>query len=438
MAKPGQGAVDLRRIFRLSLPLAAGWILFGGELPLLTAFMARMGDPERQLAAYGSVVLPITMVLEAPVLMLLSASASLCTDLAAYRSLRRFTLLLTGSITIFHFILAFTPLYEFVVRTILDVPEEVVEPGRWGLRVMTPMVLALGWRRFQQGSMVHFEYSRPVPIGASFRLLLMATVLALSLWSGKVSGIVAATSALVIGVVGEAWFMTWAAAKVLPDFLRPKSGQAESLRIRSLLKFYIPLATTPLIIMFIQPAGTAAMSRMPHALESLAAWPAVYGLVFLARGTGFAFNEVVVALLRKPNAVKALTRFACILAAAMMTLLLVLSVTPLSGFWFKTLSGLPPELAETCSFALLFALLMPAYQAFQSLFQGALVHSRKTKPIFEGVVLYLCVSFLVLWWGTQWQRYTGIYFTLCAFTIGGSLQTLWLAWRARPVLKQLA
>ena len=40
----------------------------------------------------------------------------------------------------------------------------------------------------------------------------------------------------------------------------------------------------------IQPIGAAAMSRMPDALPSLACWPAVYGLVFLLRSLGFAFN----------------------------------------------------------------------------------------------------------------------------------------------------
>jgi len=38
------------------------------------------------------------------------------------------------------------------------------------------------------------------------------------------------------------------------------------------------------------------MSRMPLALESLAAWPIVGSVNYITRGFGGAYNEVVVAL----------------------------------------------------------------------------------------------------------------------------------------------
>ena len=40
------------------------------ELPLVSAVMARLSDPTIHLAAYGGVVFPIALVIEAPIIML--------------------------------------------------------------------------------------------------------------------------------------------------------------------------------------------------------------------------------------------------------------------------------------------------------------------------------------------------------------------------------
>ena len=67
---------------------------------------------------------------------------------------------------------------------------------------------------------------------------------------------------------------------------------------------------------------------MPEALSSLAAWPVVYGLVFLTRSLGMAFNEVVVALAGKPGGKKQLFRFTQILSFSSMAFLGLNAYTP--------------------------------------------------------------------------------------------------------------
>ena len=63
MTKPDQ--VTLKVVFRLWLPLAGSWFLMGIETPMLTAFVARMTSPEITLATWGSLVYPISLVIEA-------------------------------------------------------------------------------------------------------------------------------------------------------------------------------------------------------------------------------------------------------------------------------------------------------------------------------------------------------------------------------------
>ena len=87
------------------------------------------------------------------------------------------------------------------------------------------------------------------------------------------------------------------------------------LTFAAFLDFYIPLALTSLLNLLVQPIGSAAVSRMPRPIESLAAWSVVSGLIFMLRSPGIAFNEVVVALLDRPRSSASLWRFAVILIA---------------------------------------------------------------------------------------------------------------------------
>ena len=74
--------ITYRKIFTVWWPLALSWLLMGIELPMLTSVVARLPDPEINLAAYGEIVFPLALILEAPVLMLLSASTALSQDLS--------------------------------------------------------------------------------------------------------------------------------------------------------------------------------------------------------------------------------------------------------------------------------------------------------------------------------------------------------------------
>jgi len=108
------------------------------EAPMLTAVVARMADPETTLAAYGSLVLPLALVIEAPVIMLLAASTALSTSREAHARLGSFTLALGLVLSALHIAVAFTPLFDLIAERLIHVPPEVIEPGRIGLRIMTP------------------------------------------------------------------------------------------------------------------------------------------------------------------------------------------------------------------------------------------------------------------------------------------------------------
>ena len=115
--------------------------------------------------------------------------------------------------------------------------------------------------------------------------------------------------------------------------------------MRTFVRFYTPLALTPVLNFISMPLAAAAMSRMPNALESLAAWPVLSGSTFTLRAMGFAYNEVMVALLDRWRPIPPLKKFAWGLAGLTSALLLTGAATRLGLWWFARGSALPEVLA---------------------------------------------------------------------------------------------
>ena len=142
----------------------------GAELPALSAVVARLANPEINLAAYGGVVFPLALIVESPIIMLLAASTALSKDWDSYMKLRRFMMIAGATLTALHILVAFTPLYYLVVGTIIGAPQEIIEPARIGLMIMTPWTWSIAYRRFNQGLLIRFGHSQAVGIGTVIRL----------------------------------------------------------------------------------------------------------------------------------------------------------------------------------------------------------------------------------------------------------------------------
>lgn len=429
-----QSNLSYRRIFDTWWPLAASWVLMGAELPVLSAIIARLENPEINLAAYGGIIFPIALLIEAPIIMLLAASTALCKDPESYRLVRRFMLISGATLTGLHVLIAFTPLYYVVVDGILGAPQEIIEPARIGFMIMIPWTWSIAYRRFNQGVLIRFGHPQSVTIGTIIRLTADTLVLLTGYFIGTIPGVIVATSAVAAGVISEALYSGIAVRPVVRNELNIAPPAVKPLEWRAFFSFYIPLAMTSLLTLLALPIGSATLSRMPRALESLAVWPVVSGLIFMFRSLGVAYNEVVVALLDETHSYNSLRRFTYLLAGATSTGLLVLVVTPLSLLWFGRVSALEPGLANLARESMWITIALPAIAVFQSWYQGAIVYGRRTRGITEAVVIYLVCILLISWAGVLWGKMTGLYIGLAAMSISMLAQSVWLWFRSRPVM----
>ncbi len=424
------------RIVRTWWPLAASWLLMALELPALSAVVARLPDPEIHLAAYGSIVFSIALIIEAPIIMLLAASTALSKDWDSYTRMYRFMMRTSAALTVLHLIIALTPLYYVVVRGLIGAPEEIVEPARIGLIIMLPWTWTIAYRRFQQGVLIRFGHSRTVGVGTIVRLSADIIVLVIGYLIGTLPGIVVATSAVAAGVTSEAIYAGLAVRPVLRNELKLAPPVEPPLTLRVFMAFYVPLVMTSLLTMIARPIISAGLSRMPEALASLAVWPVISSFSFLLSSLGVAYNEVVVALLDESCAVRNLRRFTTWLAGILTAVILLVAATPLSGLWFGWIVGLSPELTRLASNSLWLLLPVPALSVLNSWFQGTILHGRNTRGITEAVAVYLAANASIMVGGIYLGgQTTGLYIGTASFAIATAAQMAWLWLRSRPAMR---
>jgi progressive ankylosis protein len=426
-----------RKIFQTWWPLAASWLLMGVELPAISAVIARLAYPAISLAAYGGIIFPLALIIESPIIMLLAASTALSKDWASFTKIRRFMMISGAVLTLIHILIAFTPLYYVIVEQLLGAPQAIVEPARIGLMIMTPWTWSIAYRRFHQGMLIRFGHSKAVSTGTLIRLSADLMVLGIGYAIHDISGIIVATCAVIAGVVSEAIYVGIISRPVIKNEVIPAPPVHVPLTWHAFFVFYNPLVLTSLLSLLVQPIGAAALSRMPQPIESLATWAVVSGLIFLFRSAGIAYNEVVVALLDEFQSAKKLWKFAINLIIILSGIWLLILATPISSFWFQTISALPENLAILAQTGIWLTLPMPALAVLQSWYQGALLHSHKTKGITEAVVVYLIVNFATLIFGVLSGKVIGLYIGLASFVLSTLIQTVWLWYRSRQAISHV-
>lgn len=368
-----------KSIFLFWLPLAATWIMMSLEGPFLAAVIARLADPRFNLAAYG-VAFAFALLIEAPVIMIMSASAALAEDKLSFLRLRNFIYVLNGLVTAVQLLILIPAVFDTIMLDLIALPEEVARLTYWALWLLLPWPGAIGYRRFYQGLLIRDGRTHLVALGTLVRLTAMATTGLVLFFLWRPSGAFVGAASLSLGVLAEALasrFMANGSIERLPE-----STASEELTYTRILHFYYPLALTSIIGLAAQPMMTFFMGRAIFPLESLAVFPVVVSLNFIFRSMGLSFQEVAIVLMGTGfEHFRSLARFALVLAISATGALALVAFTPLADFWFVTLSGLNPELAEFALLPTMILVPIPFMSVLLSFQRSIMVTSRRTRAI---------------------------------------------------------
>jgi hypothetical protein len=194
--------ITYKTIFLFWLPLAGTWLMMSVEGPFLASLIARMGEPKFNLAAYG-VAFSIALIAEAPIIMMLSAATALVKDKLSFLKLRNFTFLLNLIITLIFCLVLIDPIYKWWAIDLINLPEEVASITHISLWCLIPWPAAIGYRRFYQGVLIKYGFTKRVAYGTVVRLFAMSTTAFLLFIQNELDGAVVGGIALSAGVLAE-------------------------------------------------------------------------------------------------------------------------------------------------------------------------------------------------------------------------------------------
>ncbi len=411
--------------------------MMAAEGPFLAAVIARLPDPKYNLAAHG-VAFAFAILIEAPVIMLMSASTALVEDSVSYRKLRNFANVLNVASTGLLLVMLIPPVFDFVMRTLIGLPPEVADLTYGALWLFLPWPAAIGVRRFVQGVLIRSGRTRLVATGTVIRLTAMsATALLLYLltdWPGAWVG----AASLSVAVITEAFAARWMASSAIRDLLSgPERADpaASPLGYRRISQFYFPLLLTSIIGLMVHPMLTFFMGRAASPVESLAVFPVVHALSFIFRALGLSFQDAAIALLGRDNEhFPELARFGAGLGLAATAGLAAVAFTPLADVWFVTISGLSRELADFALTPTRILVILPALSVLLSFRRAILMQSRVTRPITVATMIEVTTIAVLFAVGGWWIGWVGVTAAFVSYVGGRALSTAYLMPHVRRVL----
>lgn len=425
-----RGTLTAGTIARFWSPLAATWIMMAVEGPLIAATIARLPDPTLNLAAHG-VVFAIAILVEAPVIMLMTAATALVRDRESLRKLWIFAQGLNVLATVLVLLLLLPFVFDPLVLGLLALPSDVADLIRGSLWIFLPWPGAIGYRRFIHGVMISAGQTRQVALGTVFRLATMAgTAFTLPAMTDLHGAWVGAAS-LTAGVCVEALAARIMAAGAIRRFRAVSAEESitPAPSYRGIVSFYYPLALTSLVALSTHPILTFLVGRARDPLESLAILPVVHALSFFFRAMGLSYQEAAIALMGKKFEHRpAVGRFALAMGLASSVGYALIVVTPLFGVWFEGISGLTPELSAYARIPALVLIPLPALGFWLAQQSAVMVLKRRTKAITMATTLGLAgiaVVFPVMAWGLGWIGATAAF---VAFLVGRVVSNLYLHW----------
>lgn len=421
-----------RTIFFFWLPLALSWFLMAFEQPWVQGVIGRLPDDQLQLAAFGLLV-SLMVLIESPIIMLLGTSAALSRDKQAFDLLARFTVILNTLVTVMALLMAFTPLLDWWLGTVVGVSDRLIEAVRPGVRVMALWPAFVGTRRFLQGLMIRQNHTRPIGYGTVIRLGSSAgTAVLLGLLTSVPGAVVGAAAMATSALIEMLYVLVVSREDVRTVRRTARKADLAPLTLPGTFKFHVPLAMTSVIMLLMRPLVERGLANTPNAEASLAAWAVVFSTLFIVRAGGMAWQEAVISLSESEEATRALRRFTWTMGGALTGILALLLFTPLMNLYTGAALNVPENIRPLVRVGAQAGLLIPLLTTLQSYLRGLLMRSDTTTPIYGAIMASFGTTALVMWLGVQFTTIEGVLLGSLALTLGyvAEMAVLWWALRA--------
>lgn len=410
------------------------WLFMAIEGPITTGIVQNMAMPKVNAAAL-LVMFAMALIIEGPVIDLLSTATTLAKNHQNYLVIRRFAIGLIVLVTVVHAAVALTPLYWWITKDLINVEDVVAEVMRPAMIVMIPWSAFIGWRRFLHGVMIRCDNTRPIGIGTALRVGVVLLV-GFSLFNyAELTGVVVAAYAMVAGVVCEAVFIHFVGMYTVRRNLEPTKDEKdglEPLTIKTLVRFHTPMTAATIVMIAGMPLIAWGLARTPDSVGIMASWQVAITVMFLFRTVTFALPEAVIALYKDEQSRRALMKFCMRVGAACSALATLTWLTGLDTFFFVRVLGADPEIVSRASFAFILTAMLPLLNAMAAQLRGVLTAHHLTSARLVAIMVAVAGLFGVLLIGLR-SAWDGIFMAAAAATASqvAELIVLYVFWNSR-------
>jgi progressive ankylosis protein len=431
MASDRNSVKLLIKLWQQFIPLSLSDVSMALGDPLTITTLAHLPDARNNIAAVG-VGKAIAIFCESPIIMLLHASNALAPTQASRKALWQFTLIASGMMSLLLALTTLPLVFAIVGEGWLGVTPSLSNLIRSTLTIVILWPLAIGWRRYFQGLLIHSGQSNAVAQAGLVRLVVVAGVL----FGGfvfTINGAVVAGMSLVWGVIAEAIVVTFLAQKLgvikPPDLVSSPELPQD---LAGVWKFYAPLGGTMIVGWGARAALVGIVARANDGTIALAAWPAAWGLVLVIANSTRMVQQIVIRN-RKLIPDRVLIIFAVSVGLICSLILLVVSGTPISDRAISYFIGSDQELVARVRPVLCICAVMPLLVSVQNALQGFLVSTGQTWGINHAAWIGAAVMLGMAFWAANIGQ-DGAVAAAIGMIFGGIAEISYLlyCWRSPP------
>ena len=416
--------------FRFFLPLMLMAELMMISHAVISAFLARMSDPEPVLAAY-SIAFYFHATIGSPIWACQFVAVSFIRDRASMHRLLVFSLQVASVISLVMLVVGLTPLGTWLFRTLFGAGPEVAAAAQRCAFIFTFGILFAVVRTLVYGLFMVERKTIYVTLGTVVRLAGLAVVLAgLTLF---IEGAEVGAIALVACIGIETAF----GVVVARPFFRRLPAGSHPPSYRELWKF-----SWPIMIMQTAESGVIFtvnlfLGRLVRPELALAAFGLLDSLMRLLLSPLRNVIQTVQTLVRFRRDVGVIVTFATIVGSGFAGMMLLFHLEGVRTFALEGVMGLPPHMAEYVAPALSFGFLLALAMACASLARGLLIAAKRTGAIAiaSGVRLLMvgAVGGAAILLGMTNGALIGMYALIGAFLVESAVLLVRLLWLGRTL-----
>ena len=416
--------ISYSRIIKFWTPLALMWIVMALEMPVINSFVARMPDPKENLAVFG-VVFSLALIIEGPIIQMLSAATAIATHYNNYKRLLNFMHTAAVILTIIHLLCSVPAVFNFIALNLLNIDSHLIPAAQKAFLFMFLWTPSIGYRRMWQGVLIQDGRTVAVTLSMLLRMAVTCIVVMTGYYSGIISGSMIAAVSLSVGVFGGAVFAALFARKTVVS-MKQSGTEHKTISYNKLLLFYFPLALTSFITMANRPVLTAGIGWAGDPLESLAIWPVIISFMFLFQGFPLSFQETAISLMKNRENIPKLRNFVIYLSSFTLIFYSAVIFSPLKNIILKNVMGLKDELIEMAMVPLFILMILTLVTGLIAWLRAVNIKTGKTVNLAAAVFVNFMALLISVFLLNKFFELNGAVLAAIAYTVSVCAEALFL------------